>query len=363
MDLQSKERIEMEDFEAKIEALAARSKSAERQAMTEEATKTSVIMPFIQALGFDVFNLEEVVPEFTADIGTKKGEKVDFALKIDGKIAMLVEAKPISAKLGDVQYSQLFRYFAVTDARLAILTNGHEAWFFSDTEEPNKMDKRPFFKFDLRNHDKTQVAELARFEKKSFAIDAIIEAASNLKYTHDAAAYLKRQLDDPDDDFVRFIGRQIHDGSVTKSVLEQLKPALQAGLDQIIRDRIQDKLSITFQDSKPSKTQEEASDEQETSSDIVTTAEEWEGFYIVRAIAARHVPVDRVTIRDAKSYCSIIMDDNNRKPICRLYFNSEKTRNVGIFDAEKNETKLRVDGPQDLYRHVDALEAIIKSYT
>lgn len=353
----------MEGFEAKMEALAARSKSAERQAMTEEATKTSVIMPFIQALGFDVFNLDEVVPEFTADVGTKKGEKVDFALKIDGKIAMLIEAKPISAKLGDVQYSQLFRYFAVTDARLAILTNGHEAWFFSDTEEPNKMDKKPFFKFDLQKHDKTQVAELARFEKKSFEIDAIIEAASNLKYTRDAAAFLKRQLDDPDDDFVRFVGRQIHDGSVTKSVLEQLKPALQAGLDQIIRDRIQDKLSITFQDSKPAKTQEAAdSDDQAPSSDIVTTDEEWEGFYIVRAIAARHIPVDRVTIRDAKSYCSIIMDDNNRKPICRLYFNSETTRNVGIFDADKKETKHRVEGPQDLYQHVDALEAAIKSY-
>lgn len=352
----------MEDFEARMEALAARSRSAERQAMTEEATKTSVIMPFIQALGFDVFNLDEVVPEFTADVGTKKGEKVDFALKIDGKIAMLVEAKPISSKLGDVQYSQLFRYFAVTEARLAILTNGHEAWFFSDTEEPNKMDKRPFFKFDFQNHDKTQVAELARFEKNSFEIDAIIEAASNLKYTRDSAAYLKRQLDDPDDDFVRFVGRQIHDGSVTKAVLEQIKPALQAGLDQIIRDRIQDKLSITFQDKKPAQENEGIREEKDESPDIVTTAEEWEGFYIVRAIAARHVPVDRVTMRDAKSYCSIIMDDNNRKPICRLYFNSETTRNVGIFNSDKKETKVRVDGPQDLYQHTDALEAVIKSY-
>ncbi len=352
----------MEGFEARIEALASRSRSAERQAMTEEATKTSVIMPFIQALGFDVFNLDEVIPEFTADVGTKKGEKVDFALKIDGKIAMLIEAKPISAKLGEVQYSQLYRYFAVTDARLAILTNGHEAWFFSDTEEPNKMDKNPFFKFNFQKHDKTQVAELARFEKKSFEIEAIIEAASNLKYTRDAAAFLKQQLDDPDDDFVRFVGRQIHDGSVTKAVLEQIKPALQAGLDQIIRDRIQDRLSITFQDNKQVKPQEEANDKQEPSSEIETTAEEWEGFYIVRAIAARHVPVDRVAIRDAKSYCSIIMDNNNRKPICRLYFNSETTRNVGIFDADKKEAKFRVDGPQDLYQHVDALEAAIKCY-
>lgn len=237
----------MEDFEAKIESLTGRSKSAERQAMTEEATKTSVIMPFIQALGFDVFDLDEVVPEFTTDVGTKKGEKVDYALKISGKIAMLLEAKPISMKLGDTQYSQLFRYFTVTDARLAILTNGREVWFFSDTEEPNKMDQKPFFKFDLQKHDKDQIEDLARFHKDRFEVGSIIEAASSLKYTRDAAAFLKRQLDDPDEDFVRFVGRQIHDGSVTKSVLEQIKPALQSALDQIIRDRIQDKLSITFQ--------------------------------------------------------------------------------------------------------------------
>lgn len=352
----------MEDFEAKVDALASRSKTAERQAMTEEATKTSVIMPFIQALGFDVFNLDEVVPEFTTDVGTKKGEKVDYVIKMDGKVSMLIEAKPINTKLGDTQYTQLFRYFTVTDARLAILTNGHEAWFFSDTEEPNKMDKKPFFKFDFQKHDKAQIAELARFHKESFEIDAIIEAASNLKYTRDAAAFLKRQLNDPDDDFVRFVGRQIHEGSVTKTVQEQIKPALQAALDQIIRDRIQDKLSITFQDQKRAKPSEEGTATDEETPDIVTTEEEWEGFRIIRAIAARHVPVDRVTIRDSKSYCAIIVDDNNRKPICRLYFNSPTTKNVGIFDTDKNETKFRVEGPQDLYAHYEALEAVIKSY-
>lgn len=352
---------DMENFEDKIVAVAARSKSAERQAMTEEATKTSVIMPFIQALGFDVFNLDEVIPEFTSDVGTKKGEKVDYALKIDGKIAMLVEAKPISTKLGNSQYTQLFRYFTVTEARLAMLTNGHEVWFFSDTEEPNKMDKKPFFKFDLQQHDKSQVAELARFQKKNFDIVSVIEAASNLKYTRDAANFLKRQLDDPDDDFVRFIGRQIHEGSVTKGVLEQITPSIQAALDQIIRDRIQDKLSITFQDKAPAATVDLPEDAEQDDG-IVTTEDEWEGFRIIKAIAARHVAVDRVTIRDSKSYCSIIMDNNNRKPICRLYFNSSTTKNIGVFDPEKKEERFRVEGPQDLYSHCEALEAVIKSY-
>lgn len=351
----------MSNFGDVVEALSARSKMAERQALTEEATKTAVVMPALQALGFDVFNLDEVIPEFNADVGLKKGEKVDFALKIDGKISMLVEVKPISAKLGQTQYSQLFRYFHVTDARLAILTNGREIWFFSDTDEPNKMDKKPFFTFDLQKYDTAQVDELARFQKGTFAIEAIIEAASNLKYTSAAANYLKRQMQDPDDDFVRLIGRQIHEGSITKAVAEQLKPAIQAAVDELVRDRIQDRLSIAFRSDTPAQTAA-ASESAAQDDEVVTTDEEREGFMIVRAIGARLAPVERITMRDAKSYCAILMDDNNRRPICRLYFNSATTKNLGIFDPEKNETKIRIDSPADIYRNAEAIEAVIRAY-
>lgn len=352
----------MQDFSDQVDSLAARSRAAERQALTEEATKTAVVMPFIQALGFDVFNLDEVVPEFIADVGVKKGEKVDFAVKIDGKIAMLIEAKPISCKLGDTQFSQLFRYFHVTEARLAILTNGHEVWFFSDTDEPNKMDAKPFFTFDLQKYDKAQVAELARFRKGSFAIDAIIEAASNLKYTRDAASYLKRQMNNPDDDFIRLIGKQIHAGSITKTVAEQIRPAIQAALDELVRDRIQDKLSITFRPESAAQ-KVEAVSEVADDEGVITTEEEREGYMIVRAIGAKIVPVERITLRDAKSYCAVLMDDNNRRPLCRLYFNSSKTKYLGIFDADKSETKVRVDSPSDIYQHAEAIEVAIKAYS
>ncbi|WP_108259759.1 type I restriction endonuclease [Mangrovicoccus ximenensis] len=355
----------MSDFHERVAQLSSRSKLAGRQALREEATKTPVILPFLQALGFDVFNLDEVIPEFIADVGTKKGEKVDFAVKIDGKIAMLVECKPVNAKLGDIQFNQLFRYFSVTEARLAILTNGREAWFFSDTDEPNKMDARPFFKFDFQNFDKPQVEELARFQKPNFAIDAIVEAASNLKYTRAAANYLRKQLDDPDDDFIKLAGRQIHEGSITRNVAEQLKPAVQAALDEVIRDRIQDKLGVTFSGEKKAAPEPEPAPQEPAAEDddgIVTTEDEISGHLIVRAIAARLVPVERIAIRDARSYCAILMDNNNRKPICRLYFNSATTRHVGIFDPEKTEAKHKVAGPEDLYRFADQLEDVIRAY-
>ncbi len=246
-------------------------------------------------------------------------------------------------------------------ARLAILTNGKEAWFFSDTDASNKMDKKPFFTFNFQQHEKAQIDELERFRKGHFAIDAIIEAASNLKYTRDAANYLKRQMAAPDEDFIRLIGKQIHDGLMTKAVVEQIRPAIQAALDDLVRDRIQDKLSITLSNTvQPTSTPE--APESDPDSDIETTDDEREGFHIIRAIAAKHVAVDRITLRDAKSYCAILMDDNNRKPICRLYFNAAKTRYVGLFDGEKNETKIRVTHPSDIYQHIAAIEGVVQAY-
>ncbi|WP_171182165.1 type I restriction endonuclease [Ruegeria sp. HKCCD8929] len=354
----------MSEFFQLVEELAERSRVAERQAVTEEATKTSVILPLLHAWGFDVFNLNEVVPEYVADVGTKKGEKVDFAVKIDGKIAMLVEAKPITSKLGDAQFNQLFRYFSVTEARLAILTNGREAWFFSDTDAPNKMDKKPFFKFDFQSHDSDQIEELSRFRKEKFAIDQILEAASALKHTRAASNYLKAQLENPDDEFVRLVGRQIYDGSITKNVAEQLKPAIQAALDELIRDRIQDKLSITFRNSgsPESKKPLDESDTVDSGNGVMTTEEEIEAHRIIRAIGAKVVDVNRIGIRDAKSYCAILMDDNNRRPICRLYFNSPTNKSVVIFDADKNEQKHKIASIEELYLHAEALEAVITAY-
>ncbi|WP_235451260.1 type I restriction endonuclease [Gemmobacter sp. LW-1] len=196
------------DFSQRVKDLAQRSRNASSHAMTEEATKTGVVLPLIQMLGFDVFNLQEVVPEFIADVGIKKGEKIDFAIKINGKVAILIEVKPISMSLGSAQYSQLFRYFSVAEARLAILTNGREIWFFSDIDERNRMDKKPFFVFDLQNYDDHQALELARFQKSNFDMASILEAASSLKYVKAAANFLSRQLAEPDDDFIRFVGKQ-----------------------------------------------------------------------------------------------------------------------------------------------------------
>lgn len=350
------------DFNTKVKDLSTRSRHAAQHALTEEATKTSVVLPFIQALGYDVFNLEEVTPEFIADVGIKKGEKIDFAIKIGGKTAILIEVKPISMPLGQAQYSQLFRYFSTVEARLAILINGREVWFFSDIDEKNRMDKKPFFIFDLQNFDDRQVAELARFQKDRFDIDGILEAASNLKYVKAAAALISRQLTEPDDEVVRFFGRQIYEGTLTKSAVEMLRPAIQSALDEVVRNRIQERLGVTFGKEAQAEPAEKRPADELAEADVTTTDEEMQAFYIVRAIGSRVAPVARITMRDAKSYCSIFVDDNNRKPVCRLYFNGKTTKSIGIFAPDKTETRYQIDEPSDLYQHTAAIEATVKSY-
>lgn len=351
------------DFSQKVAGLANRSRHATKHALTEEATKTAVVLPFIQALGFDVFDLEEVTPEFVADVGIKKGEKIDFAIKVAGNLSILIEVKPISTALGSAQYSQLFRYFSTTAAKLAILINGREIWFFSDMDEKNKMDKKPFFIFDLQNHDDRQIAELERFQKSMFDMEAILDAASNMKYVKAGAAFLTQQLSDPDDDFVKLVGRQIYDGSLTKAAVEILRPAIQSALDEVIRNRIQDRLNVTFGKDNSVEVEKKATPvDQEEASDIVTTDDEMMAFHIVRAIVARHIDPNRITLRDAKSWCSVFVDDNNRKPLCRLHFNAKNSRSISIFDASKAETRHVIDDLVDIYKHAAALEATAQSY-
>jgi predicted type IV restriction endonuclease len=352
------------DFNQKVTDLAVRSRHATKHALTEEATKTAVVMPLLQSLGFDVFNLEEVVPEFVADVGIKKGEKIDFAIRIDGKMSILMEVKPISMALGSAQYSQLFRYFGTTEAKLAILTNGKEIWFFSDIDEKNKMDKRPFFIFDLQNYDDHQIVELARFQKSNFDIEKIFDAASKLKYVKAAGAFISRQLANPDDDFVKLVGRDIYEGSLTKSAIELLRPAIQAALDEVVRRRIQERLNVTFgaEATIAEPNEKKAMDTITPEGEIVTSEDEVQAFMIIRAIGSSLIPISRITMRDARTYCSVFVDDNNRKPVCRFYFNSKNSKAIGVFDSQKVESKHVISELGDLYKFQEQVTSAIASY-
>ena len=168
------------DFIDEIKQFSKRVDGLKDNLTTEEATKTSLIMPFFALLGYDVFNPDEFVPEYTADVGIKKGEKVDYAILNNGEPVILIEAKWVKEEL-QKHDSQLFRYFGTSKAKFAILTNGITYRFYTDLEETNKMDEKPFLEINMLDIKEAQVAELKKFKKSAFSIDEIFNTASQLK--------------------------------------------------------------------------------------------------------------------------------------------------------------------------------------
>lgn len=341
------------DLSTRLIELEKRTAQHRELLLTEEAAKTALVMPFLQALGYDVFNPGEVIPEFTADVGIKKGEKVDYAVCIDGKVTMLIECKPSSIDLDLKHASQLFRYFSTTDARVAILTNGVVYQFYSDIEQPNKMDEKPFFIFSMDAIRRADPATLERFAKGQFDIEAIVREAGRLKLESQMRIEVEKEFAEPSDEFVRMMAARVQPGSrMTSSIKEQFAPILAASIANLIRDRVNDRLTSALNVANPSSAGPpvEGSDDMSVMEEgIITTEDEIAGFRIVQAIAARHVDPKRVVIRDSKSYCAILLDDNNRKTLARLHFNSPTTRHVGTF-VEKAETRHPVAAVTDIYK-------------
>ncbi len=354
-------------FEEKVTSLAQRVKSMIDSLQTEEATKNALVMPFIAALGYDVFNPLEVIPEFTADVGIKKGEKVDYAISENGEIIILFECKWARADLSEANMSQLFRYFSVTRARIAILTNGVQYRFFSDLEEPNKMDSKPFLELDLLDLQDHHVAEVKKLSKGSFNLEEMLGAATELKYTREIRQVLHRQFEDPEEEFVRFFySRIVPGGRFTAAVREQFTAFVRTATDQYISDRVNKRLqSALRQESVPAASnvpvQESPVEEEVIDTGIVTTEDELEGYHIVKAILREVVNVHRVIHRDTKSYMGILLDDNNRKPLCRLRFN-HGTKYLGLINSDKSELKMPLDDLDDIYKYAEQLKQTALGY-
>ena len=354
------------NFNEKIMAIADRIPQIIDSLETEEATKNALVMPFIQALGYDIFNPQEVVPEFVADIGTKKGEKVDYAIKNNGEVIILIECKQAASNLNDANISQLYRYFTTTNARIAILTNGVQYRFFSDLEEPNKMDQKAFLELDMTNIREHLLDEIKKLAKEQFDLDRMLSTANELKYTSEIKKILILQFDDPDEEFVKFFFNITNPGGrFVASVREQFKGYVKTAFQQFIRESVSDRLRSALEKEDASSendiNNETEPEEENKKSGIVTTEEELEGFYIVRAIASQKLSPSRIVHRDTKSYFGILLDDNNRKPICRLHFNTSQ-KYIGVFDSDKKERKHPIDKITDIYNFSQPILDIIDIY-
>lgn len=341
----------------KLRVLAERIKTHSSAMLTEEAVKTAVVLPFLAALDYDVFNPDEVVPEFTADAVGKKGEKVDYAIKLDGEIRILIECKPITTTLEKVHLAQLFRYFSVTNAKFAILTNGRTFHFHTDLAAPNKLDERPFLTFDLSDMQGPLIAELKKFAKGEFNVEGILQSAHRLKYTSAIKKEIADLMENPPEEFVRLVTPGLYQGRFTAQVKDMFTPMVKAAFREIVRESVQSRLSNALAETEISELAAVGDGPEE---EVVTTEEEREGFMIVRAIVRDILKPARVVMRDQKSYCGILVDNNNRKPLARLWFN-RSIKYLGLFDGEK-EDRVKVDSLDHIYDYADRLRATAKEY-
>lgn len=356
------------DFIDQIKQLGDRVNKLKDNIATEEATKNAYIMPFIQCLGYDVFNPLEVVPEYISDIGTKKGEKIDYAIMKDGHPTILIECKHWQQNL-DIHDGQLLRYFHVSKAKFGILTNGIIYRFYTDLVEPNKMDEKPFFEFNITEIKDIQVDELKKFHKSYFEIEKIVNTASELKYTNEIKTILNGEFKNPSESFVKLFVAQVYPGRATEKVMLQFTELVKRSITQVISDIITERLKTALNKETESLKVEEninnSSDGQQSpetiEKKIETTVEELEAYYVVKAILRKKVQGSKITYRDAQSYFSILFEDNNRKPICRFYLNGNK-KFIGLYDADKKETKLEITSLDDIYKYSNELDTALNSY-
>ena len=359
------------DFIDHIRDLSARIQKQASNIQTEEATKNAFVMPFISALGYNVFDPTEVTPELVADVGTKKGEKVDYAILIDGKPIILFECKWCGTNLDKEHPTQLYRYFSVTESSFGVLTNGIIYRFYSDLDEPNKLDKAPFLELDMLNIKEPVVEEVKKFSKASFDLNSILITANELKHMRGILRLLEEEITEPSEDFVRFFVSKVYSGRMTQPIREQFAQITKKAFKQFINDKINDRLNIALGASEVvSKTSTPSGTQPETEIPVIgevnpekiePTEEERDGYYIIRSLLRTIIDPSRINIRKAANYCSVLLDDSSRNPVTRLYLDP-KHKYIGIFNEQKQEEMVDINTIDDIYKFEDKLKAIVRFY-
>lgn len=348
------------EIAAQIKSLVDKIIRLKDQIETEESTKHAFVLPFIHILGYDTFNPLEVFPEFTADLGIKKGEKVDYAIFQNGVPILIIECKNWQQDL-TLHNSQLFRYFHVTKTRFSLLTNGIQYKFYTDLEEKNKMDTRPFLEFDITKLKESTIREIEKFHKSNFDVNTIVDNASTLKYTAEIKKVIDSELKTPSVDFVRLFANKVFSGRLTANVVEEFTDIVQKAFSQIISDRVNDRLKQALSKEQEKQKEEEAPPIEIEDDGVETTEEEMEGYRIVVAILRRRLSIDRITHRDNKSYFNVLLDDNNRKPLCRLHLNTSN-KYIGLFDVDKKEVREKIESIDEIYNFEDRLLSTVDYY-
>lgn len=368
------------DFKDQVVQLSDNIKKQKDKIATEEATKNAFIMPMIAALGYDVFNPFEVVPEMDCDLIKKKGEKIDYAIMKDENPILLIECKHCKQDL-NLHDTQLQKYFVASKARFGVLTNGIEYRFYTDLEKINIMDEKPFLVVNMLDLSDADIEQLKKFHKSYYNEEDVLSTANELKYTTEIKSILNNEFASPTAEFVRFFARQAYtSGQITSKVIDMFTPLVKKSITSVINDIISDRLNTAIKNSEQTSdslhTQENTSintsientEEKlpdgvvymDKESGVVTTQEELDAYNIVRSILRKSVDVERITYKDYKSYFVVNIDNSQWYWICRISIGARK-KQIGIpTDQYKNCEWIQIDNVDDIFKYADRLEEALK---
>jgi len=222
------------------------------------------------------------------------------------------------------------------------------------------MDEKPFLEFDICNLKENTINEIAKFHKANFDVNNIVSNASSLKYIKEIKKLINAELESPSNDFTKLFASKIYAGRLTEKVVDEFKDLVQKSVSQFINDKINDRLNAALS-KETIKQQDEEIISVEDDSKVVTTEEELDAYRIVVAILRRKLPVARIVSRDTQSYFGILLDDNNRKPLCRLHLNSGK-KYISLFNNNKTEAKIAISSIDDIYQYEKELLETVALY-
>lgn len=311
-------------FKDDIQKLSVQVKERKEYITNEEMTKQALIIPFIQILGFDVFNPIEIRPEYSADFGIKKGEKVDYALFKENEPIIFIEAKSVNENLNNHD-AQLARYFNSTkEVKLAILTNGVEYKFFTDLNANNVMDDTPFLNINLLEIKESDIESLNKLRKENFDKDSLITYAEELVYTSTLNESLRRLFSNPSDDFVRFIVKDFSEMRIKSNVIERFRPLVKKAISNAVLDIVskglyqQETLTIKKEENinNDSVNRDDLSEIEignKVHKGIITTENELKGFNIVKDILEKNNrDISEINYKDTTNYFSVYLRNTTR---------------------------------------------------
>lgn len=202
---------------------------------TEEATRQVSILPFIRALGYDVFNIKEVVPKYNLD-----GWEADYAIVVDEEAQMLIEVRAAAQALSMARPVQLLRHIGPPKHRVGLITNGIQYHFYAPIDNHKYVGAELFLQIDLQHFDEEAISNLRNVTKQTFDPRNIVFNATKIKYKNDIRSILEANYRQPSEEFVRFFAVELHSSIMPIGFVEELAPIVR----QVFRDFVEKKHKV-----------------------------------------------------------------------------------------------------------------------